>query len=165
MPWSPQLTVLRNRLAVLFPKENDARLVVDEAQLDPAHIAFDSKAINNWHSILTQAELRSKVEAVVWAAISHYGEDAELVVAYTAYMSSIGKTAQPIPANQPTIVKTETSKYNITINNAQGLVIGDNAQVTQNLGTQVNTEGGSNIAGNVDVGNDFVGRDKNSNTN
>lgn len=163
MPWSPPLTNLRNRLAILFPTQEDARLVVDDAQLDASHIAFDNKAINNWHSILTQAELRGKVEALVLAAVSHYGPDTELATAYQAYMNAIGKTAQAIDMSQPITppAKSNAGKYNITVNNPQGLVIGDNAQVTQNFGPQVNTGSGTYVAGDVETGGDFVGRDKN----
>ena len=69
MPWSSSLTTLRNRLAILFPTQEDARRVVEEAQLNPAQIAFDSKAINNWHNILSQAELHNRVTAIVQAAL------------------------------------------------------------------------------------------------
>lgn len=63
--------------------------------------------------------------------------------------------------HKPTAAQPSTSKYNITVNNAQGLVIGDSSQVTQNFGTQVNTSGGTYVEGDVNTGGDFVGRDKN----
>lgn len=120
--------------------------------LDALLIAFDSKAINNWYSILTQAELRGKVEALVLMAISHYGPAPELIAAYQAYMTSIGKSAQVIDMSQPITppAKSNEGKYNITINDPQGLVIGGNAQVTQNFGTQVNTDGGMYVTGDME---------------
>lgn len=99
MPWNPTLTALRNRLAVLFATQEDARRVVEEAQLDPAYITFDNKAINNWHNILSQAELRNKVEAILAVALLQHHDDAELVNAYQAYMTASGR-----PANLPKAV-------------------------------------------------------------
>ena len=97
MSWSPSLTTLRNRLAALFSTEADARRIVAEAQLNPAYIAFDSKAVNNWHNILSEADRHNKVEAIILAAIGQYGDDADLIAAYQSYAAATGKPAQ-LPA-------------------------------------------------------------------
>jgi S1-C subfamily serine protease len=75
----PQLTRLREILARLYPTERDARRVAVDAGLDPAHIAFESKAINNWFAILEEARNRAgKVDAIVAVALLDYPDDEAL---------------------------------------------------------------------------------------
>lgn len=137
MAWSPTLTKLRNLLADRYMTPQDARRVIVEADLDPAHIAFDAKAVNNWHNILTQAELRGKVSAIVEIAISEFNNDQVLSATYQEYISSTGQSVASSSAASP-----------------------DNSEGT-NIGTQINTGGGAYIAGNVNTGGgDFVGRDQ-----
>jgi hypothetical protein len=47
MTWNPALSQLRNTLAALYPREADSRVVVADAGIDAAIIAFDNTAINN----------------------------------------------------------------------------------------------------------------------
>jgi hypothetical protein len=77
MAWDrQQLINLREILARLYPVERDARRVVEDAGLNPAHIAFDSKAITNWFSILEEARKHSgKVEAILAVALEEYPEN------------------------------------------------------------------------------------------
>jgi hypothetical protein len=67
MAWDRQALInLREILARLYPSERDARRVVVDAGLNPAQIAFDSKAITNWFSILEEARNHSgKVDAIL----------------------------------------------------------------------------------------------------
>jgi hypothetical protein len=51
-------------------------------------------------------------------------------------------------------------KYNVTVHDARGVAIGDNAQVTQHFSSQVDTGGGPYVAGDLNVAGDYVGRDK-----
>lgn len=152
MPWNPTLTTLRNRLAALFPNANDARRVVEEAGIDPAYISFDAKAINNWHSILGQAELRGKVEAIVIAALQqdHHG-DQPLIDAFTAYMAVLKQ-----PVNLPAELLEPPRESPISSPRTDG-----NGQPSRDGTTQINTGGGTYIAGNVNTGGgDFIGRDR-----
>lgn len=67
---------LRELLARLYPTERDARRVVADAGLDPAYIAFDAKAINNWFAILQEARNRpGKIEAIVDVARADYPDE------------------------------------------------------------------------------------------
>lgn len=147
MAWNPTLTSLRSRLATLFPQSEDARRIVEEAGLDPAYISFDAKAVNNWHNILGQAELRGKVEPLVIAVLQDHRGDQALIDAYTAYMTALGQSAD-LPAElleAPTTPPRSTS---------------GSGQATAMSTTHINTGGGPYIAGNVSTdGGDFVGRD------
>jgi S1-C subfamily serine protease len=76
MAWDRQALInLREILARLYPIERDARRVVSDAGLNPALIAFDSKAINNWFEILEQARNAGKVEAIVQVALADYPDE------------------------------------------------------------------------------------------
>jgi hypothetical protein len=73
---SRTLRDLREILARLYPTEREARRVVVDAGLNPAQVAFDTKAISNWFSILEEAGKHSgKIEAVVAVAVVEYPDD------------------------------------------------------------------------------------------
>jgi hypothetical protein len=60
----------------LYPTERDSRRVVVDAGLNPAMIAFDSKAINNWFSILEEANSHAgKIEAIIQGALEEYPDE------------------------------------------------------------------------------------------
>lgn len=72
MPWNQMLTNLRDILADLYLIPSDARRVVEDAGLNPAFIAFDSRAITNWHNILREADKHNKVPDIVAVAHREY---------------------------------------------------------------------------------------------
>jgi len=78
MTKKPALTELRKVLAELYPTVQDARRVVTEAGLDPTYITFSDKAINNWSSILEEAQNRDRVRVIVELAYSEYPENEAL---------------------------------------------------------------------------------------
>ena len=80
MPWnSEELAVLRDTLATLYPMVGDSRVVVADARLDPARIAFDAKAILNWFNILQQARLHEGgVDRILALAQGEYPDDDRL---------------------------------------------------------------------------------------
>lgn len=80
MPWSPTLTELRDLLADLYPTAQDARRVVEEAGLPPARIAFESTAVNTWHSILREAGKRQMVQTIIDVAQRDYPQVVPLSV-------------------------------------------------------------------------------------
>lgn len=75
MAWNSTLTNLRDALADLYPTVPDSRRVVVDANLRPAFIEFDNKAINNWHNILSEADKRGKVDDIVIVASNEYPEN------------------------------------------------------------------------------------------
>lgn len=171
MAWNANLSKLRDVLAMLYPTVQDTRRLIADTGLNPNFITFDNKAINNWHNILQEAALRNKVDAIVMAARAEYDENPELLQAWQAYRMAMGQADQTAPAlakpeEHQAASATPGNKYNIKLENAQGTVIGDNAQVTQNFGgTYINTGGGPYVARDVNTsGGDFVGRDKHEGT-
>lgn len=80
MAWErPALIDLREILARVYPTERDSRRVVVDAGLDPAQIAFDSKAILNWFAILEEAGRHAgKIEAIIAVAQTEYPESEAL---------------------------------------------------------------------------------------
>jgi V8-like Glu-specific endopeptidase len=75
MAWNRTLTNLRDVLAGLYPTVQDARRVVEDAGLPPAHIAFDPKPINNWYNILRYADNRIKVRDIAEVAHEEFPEN------------------------------------------------------------------------------------------
>ncbi len=75
MAWNERLTNLNDVLAGLYPLTRESLRVVDAAGLPKAHIAFQDKAIDNWHAILLEAARRGKVDDLVRAARKDYPED------------------------------------------------------------------------------------------
>ncbi len=75
MAWTENLTNLNHVLAGLYLFPQESLRLVDAAGLPKAHIAFQPRAIDNWHAILTEAERRDKVDALIAAALKDYPED------------------------------------------------------------------------------------------
>lgn len=132
MAWNAHLTQMRKRLAQLFSSEDDARRVVDQTPLNPAHITFTGKAVNTWHSILKEADLHGTVNAVIQAALDESENDTELSNMYQAYTDATGDSGEHAPKpSRPT-----------------------------SSNTYINTGGGAYIAGNVNTGGgNLTGRD------
>ncbi len=89
MNWNRTLTNLRDVLAGLYPTIPDSRRVVGDAGLNPAFVAFDHKAINNWFNILQEAQKRSKVQAIIQVAHTEYPENKWLALAQQGDLSTI----------------------------------------------------------------------------
>lgn len=99
MNWNPRLAELRDLFAELYPMQEDARRVVDDAGFSAAHIDFKDKPINNWHNILIEAHRRGQVMAIVVVARHDYPENPLLKRwAESPYPDSPPKPAErPIP--------------------------------------------------------------------
>ncbi len=79
-----ELARLRQLFADLYPDEESARRVVADAGLDGNRIAFSSHATNNWHAILSEAEKRDQIDALLDAAAKEYGENLPLLALVAA---------------------------------------------------------------------------------
>ncbi len=84
--------MLRAALADLYPARGDAERIVVDAGLTLAAIAFNDKAVNSWHNILSEAEKQRKVLALLALAREEYPEDEALAQAATAYQAATGET-------------------------------------------------------------------------
>ena len=77
--------VLRDTLAVLYPIDQDARRVVDDAGLIAIRITFSSRAQTNWHNILAEAVRQNSLDLLLKVALSDYTANPSLLVAYDQY--------------------------------------------------------------------------------
>jgi tetratricopeptide (TPR) repeat protein len=126
---------LREALAELYPKEQDAVVVVTDAGLDARQIAFSSRAQTNWHNILTEAIRQNRLDALLQVVRTAYGDNPALQATYDQYRHLID----------------------------QGDHIEPPAPLAADSGPTpaIETEGGAFIAGNVTAGEgDFIGRDQ-----
>ena len=135
--WTSPLTKLRDILAALFPTIPESQQVIQEAGHSILHFDFDSKAINNWHNILTEAlKHDDMVDELLAVALRRYHRNRNLADAYTAYQQ-----------------RSDTAA-NTQNDTRQPPAMGATNQST------VNTGGGAYIAGNVTVGGNLIGRDQ-----
>jgi hypothetical protein len=79
MPWNDRLTRLSRTLAELYPREDEARGMVDRAGLPAAYVHFESAALTNWHTIIREADKRALVDALIQAALDDFPNHSELV--------------------------------------------------------------------------------------
>ncbi len=89
MAWNEELTRLNEVLAGLYFMTRDSLRVVDNAGLPKAHIAFQDKAIDNWHQILLEADRRGKVADVIDAALQDYPDDPFLLQAKEGRLATV----------------------------------------------------------------------------
>ena len=89
MAWNDGLTQLNDVLAGLYFMTRDSLRVVDNAGLPKAHIAFQDRAIDNWHQILLEADRRGKVDALIDAALKDYPDDPFLLQAKEGRLATV----------------------------------------------------------------------------
>lgn len=68
----PAWIALRDVLATLYPEENSARRVADQANLEVGRIAFSRRALECWHAILREAERSGQLPQVIGVALTEY---------------------------------------------------------------------------------------------
>lgn len=66
------LNDLRDELSKLYPTEESARRVVEDAGLPTIFIDFDGPSLEVWHRIVRQAEARHRVLELVAVASNEY---------------------------------------------------------------------------------------------
>lgn len=85
------LAKLRTILAKLYPDEASMRRISHDAGLDLTRVTLNSSAINNWHSILSEAEKLDRVDALLAVVEHEYGSNQAFLDAYTAYRRFVGR--------------------------------------------------------------------------
>ncbi|MCX6046427.1 MAG: SUMF1/EgtB/PvdO family nonheme iron enzyme [Chloroflexi bacterium] len=80
---------LRNILADFYRHITTIQRVMVDANLDPSRIVLGANPLNNWHSILSEAERTNKVDALLAVVLEEYGENQQLHEAYAAYQASL----------------------------------------------------------------------------
>ncbi|MFN8486116.1 MAG: effector-associated domain EAD1-containing protein [Caldilineaceae bacterium] len=83
---------LRNVLANLYPDETSIRRIIDDAGINVLRLNLDATAINNWHSVLTEAVKVGRVDALLSVVAEEYPSNKELRIAIAAYRQSVGLT-------------------------------------------------------------------------
>lgn len=89
MAWDENLTNLNDVLAGLYPLTTDSIRIVDDAGLPKVLIAFQPRAIDNWHAILDEANKRGKVSDLIRVARKDYPEDPFLKRAEEGKLASV----------------------------------------------------------------------------
>jgi hypothetical protein len=126
---------LRDTLVGLYPREQDARAIVDDAGLAGTQIAFSTHAETNWQHILAEVIRHQRLERLLSIVHTSHGDNLSWKAAYTQYRHFI----------------------------KQGGVITLPAQLSTDHDTaqSIDTAGGTYVAGDVTTKEgDFVGRDK-----
>lgn len=74
MEWAPDaIRSLREILARLYPRQNDADRIIADAKLDATHIATDPKPILNWFNILNYARYHpGKIDEILRLALEEF---------------------------------------------------------------------------------------------
>src|SRR5947207_12231534 len=85
MVWDQDLSRLRDALAKLYPEHDDAVRLVTESGLPREHIAFKDTAYDTWFSVLSEADARDSLDALVAIAAREYPESPELTEARAGY--------------------------------------------------------------------------------
>jgi len=83
------LSNLRNILANLYPDEPSTRRIIADSTLDSSRILLNSTAINNWHSILVEAEKVGRIDALLDVIVREYGDNWKFRGACDAYRLSL----------------------------------------------------------------------------
>lgn len=95
------LIKLRDVLTALYPDEASIRRVIADSGIGLPYIDFTPKPVNNWHSILTEAETRGRVDMLLDVVEREYGRNSPHGInqafqdACDAYRRASGEPSQP----------------------------------------------------------------------
>ncbi|MDX6501473.1 MAG: hypothetical protein QOG23_4733 [Blastocatellia bacterium] len=89
MAWNENLTNLNDALSGLYPLTVDSIRIVDAAGLPRGFIAFQPRAIDNWHAILDEANKRDKVSDLIRVARQDYPDNPFLKRAEEGKLASV----------------------------------------------------------------------------
>lgn len=126
------IRLLRTALATLYADSASPRRVADDAGLNTSLIEFGGSAANTWQAILRGAINQGRLDDLLAIVRSDYPTNQPLAQACAAYQRGKAASTASTQSQPP---RASSSKYNIQIGSAQGTVIGDGAEVTQQFGT------------------------------
>lgn len=78
-------TNLRSILAILYPDESSIHRIIDDSGMDSLRITLDATGINNWHSVLSEAEKSGQINILLHVVEREYGSNERLQSAIDAY--------------------------------------------------------------------------------
>lgn len=85
---------LRNRLAEIYLDVPSIRRLIDDSQINSSYIHLDSTPINNWHSVLKEAERSNRIDNLLNVVDNENRENINLRRAVDAYRRT-NKSSQP----------------------------------------------------------------------
>lgn len=124
--------LLRSAFAYLYSDPESIKIIASDAGMDSTKIKLQGSADQIWFNVLEEAERRSKIDVLVQLARKEYPNKA-LQNAYNAYLQASDTDS------------TDSSQMPLPPDKPTMIV---------------NTGGGTYIAGDVNVGGDFIGRDQ-----
>lgn len=106
------LNDLQAELSKLYPMMDDARRVVDDADIPHVFIEFDGPISNVWHRIVRQAEIRRKLAGLLRVAIEDYPQSVTLQRIYGSllYMRLHMRFDAPDKEERGSLVASDDSK-------------------------------------------------------
>lgn len=101
------IIALRKILADLYEDSDEAKRIVQEAQLKTSFIKWGGSAVTNWFNIMSEAGKRNKVDDLLRAVNQDYGvDDPNFQAAYQTYLAITGQAkptvSQPAAASAAT---------------------------------------------------------------
>lgn len=114
------LVALRDALAHLYADASSARRVASDAGLDLRQVSFSSRALDNWTSILEEAEKQNLVPKVIDIARKEYARYQPLANAAAAYLSPLAAPTNP-PGGQTITSAGPASRHLLTIDTIRQL--------------------------------------------
>jgi hypothetical protein len=109
---------IRAVLATLYSDELSQRRIIDDASLDLTRINLNSNPLNNWHSILKEAEKTNRIPVLLNIVECEYGTNQNFRFVYDMYHHSIKATTQNNNSNknrEPYIFSLQTNKDDMCI--------------------------------------------------
>lgn len=89
------LTELTNVLAYLYPDESSIRRIIAATKINVARVLLHSSPLNNWHSILVEADKVNQVVDLLEVVKEEYGDNCKFQHAYCTYLRSQPQAALP----------------------------------------------------------------------
>lgn len=89
------LSALASALAEIYSDDASIRRLARESDLSLKQIAFDTRPINTWSSVLTEAQFQGKVDKIIEIAQKEYPAAPDLLAATAAYRA--GRAPAPVP--------------------------------------------------------------------
>lgn len=85
---------LRDILTLLYSKELEARVILDDAGIVQDKIRFETNIRTFWHSIIKEALQQDRFSALAEVALHDYSTNKELVDAYQTFLDTSGQIHQ-----------------------------------------------------------------------
>lgn len=95
MAWHPALAALRDVLAQMSPRRDEAEIIVDDAGIPRERVRFSDQADVNWHEIVKVAERLSRLPALLDVVLIRYPGVPALTSAVDACRGAVSPGVSP----------------------------------------------------------------------